>query len=114
MRRRHERLAFEGSLHFLTIVTSHRGNWFVGKEICTNILKWFEGYRSKFDLICYAYVLMPDHLHALLQQQTADNSVSQAVGAFKRMTAMKSKPDGYPEGSLWQAYYDDVPVPGEK
>jgi putative transposase len=91
-----------------------RGNWFVGDDICIQILQWFEGYRAKYGLICYGYVLMPDHLHALLQQTGDGNPVSDAIGGFKRMASIKSRPIGYPEGSLWRATFDDVPVPGSE
>lgn len=112
MRRRHSTIAFAGSIHFITTVTAQRGDWFVKREICEAVLKWFEGYRSKHNLVCYGYILMPDHLHALLLQREDGDSVSLAIGGFKQMVSLKSKPDCYPEGQFWREGFDDVPVPG--
>ncbi len=113
MRRRHEQYAFAGSLHFVTVVTLERGAWFKTASECEAILQWFENFRAKYDLICRGYVLMPDHLHALLRQELDGNPVSDAVGGFKRMTSLRVKPDAYPKKlSLWRPTYDDVLVPG--
>jgi putative transposase len=113
MRRRHEQPAFPGSVHFVTIVTLERGDWFCSNEQCTSILQWFEGYRAKYELVCAGYVLMPDHLHALLIQTNEDNPVSLAIAGFKRMTSLRSKPSSYSRHfNLWRPTYDDVSVPG--
>lgn len=56
---------------------------------------------------------MPDHLHALLRQNSDGNPVSDAVGGFKRMTSLRAKPETYPKDpALWRPTYDDVLVPG--
>lgn len=112
MLRRHRLLDFEGSIHFITTVTALRGNWFVEDAVCMEILKVFEGYRSKFALQCLGYVLMPDHLHALLYQNSPGSLVSDFMEAFKSLTSKKSRPHHYAQGNLWRRRYDDVPIPG--
>jgi len=112
MRRRHTQLGFAGSIHFITTVTQARGRIFVQPEECRGILTWFEGYRAKYDLLCYGYVLMPDHLHAILFQPEAGTQVSDTIGGFKRMTSLKCRPARYPNMPLWTSNFDDVPVPG--
>ena len=112
MRRRHSRLAFAGSIHFVTTVTRMKGAWFVGDEICSAILNLFEWYRAKFSLECIGYVLMPDHLHALLHQRDSGTQVSQMMAGFKRESSKQACPRDYPGITLWLDRYDDVPVPG--
>lgn len=68
MLRRHQTIAFANSIHFVTLVTRERGRWFVAPELCREILTTFERCRAKENLECFGYVLMPDHLHALLRQ----------------------------------------------
>lgn len=112
MLHRHNRLAFTGSIHFITTVTEPRGNWFVTDEICREVLDVFEYYRKKFEIDCLGYVLMPDHLHALLYQTTDEPVVSKLMESFKRLTTKKLQAMGMVEGSLWRRRFDDVPVPG--
>jgi putative transposase len=112
MLRRHRVLDFKGGTHFITTVTATRGNWFIEDAICTEILKIFEGYRSKFGLHCLGYILMPDHLHALLHQEESGSIVSDFMEAFKGLTSKKCRPHQYADRSLWRRRYDDVPIPG--
>ncbi|MBI5059004.1 transposase [candidate division KSB1 bacterium] len=112
MRRRHSQLGFAGSIHFITTVTEVRGSVFVESSECKKILESFEVFRNKFELVCCGYVLMPDHLHAVLVQPNDGSHVSDAIGGFKRATSLKCKPARYPDTPLWRDNFDDVPVPG--
>jgi putative transposase len=112
MLRRHTRLDFDGSVHFVTTVTNVRGNWFVKDDTCTALLELFEGYRKQQQLDCFGFILMPDHLHALLRQTTASGTVPLFMGGFKSVSSRRLKPQGYPAKLLWRENYDDVPVPG--
>jgi putative transposase len=112
MLRRHQQLDFAGSLHFVTLVTLERGAWFTSDECCRAILESFEFCRSKVGVECLGYVLMPDHLHALLWQQKDEQSISKLVQDFKKFTSRKLQPVDYPGDTLWHIRYDDVPVPG--
>lgn len=114
MLRRHSRLSFAGSTHFVTTVTHVRGNWFVCEALCHETLSIFEGYRRKFGVLCFGYVLMPDHLHALHLQPEESAGIPAMLQAFKRLTAARCRPADYPEGPFWRRRYDDVPVPGPK
>jgi putative transposase len=112
MRYRHEIQNILDSTHFVTTVTRERGRWFTDSTVCREVLSLFEYYRAKFDLMCGAYVLMPDHFHALLLQTTAAGSPSRLMESFKRLSSRKIILPGYPAFTLWQDLYDDVPVPG--
>jgi putative transposase len=112
MLRRHTKIAFAGSLHFVTTVTMVRGDWFINDVLCENILKVFEGYRSKHGVHCLGYVLMPDHLHATLYQESEEAAVPRMIQGFKSLVSQKCRPAGYPAQALWRPRYDDVPLPG--
>jgi putative transposase len=114
MLRRHEELTFARSIHFVTTVTSLRGDWFRDDSTCTELLKTFEGYRGKFGLHCLGYVLMPDHVHALLYQTEEGSLVPNMMQASKRLTSSNCRPPNFPEKALWRRRYDDVPLPGTK
>lgn len=113
MLHRHSKLDFARSIHFVTIVTAERGQWFIDSKRCRELLLLFEGYRAKSGLHCLAYVLMPDHLHALLFQETEGDHVSVLMQRFKRMS-VKHKPSLYTAATFWRRHYDDVPVPGSQ
>ncbi|MBI5058672.1 transposase [candidate division KSB1 bacterium] len=112
MLRRHKRLAFAGSVHFVTTVTSVRGQWFVVPSICTEMLEIFEQHRRDTGVICLGYVLMPDHLHALMLQEVDGAIVSEFMRRFKRKTSFPFRPAEYPERDLWRRRFDDNYIPG--
>ncbi|MBU0692240.1 transposase [bacterium] len=112
MLQRHNKLAFSGSIHFVTTVTSVRGNWFVETLLCQQLLELFEGYRVQTGIDCLGYVLMPDHLHALLHQTTDEPVVSKMMNGFKSVSSRNYRPTDYPQHNLWRQHFDDVPIPG--
>ncbi len=114
MLRRHQTIAFANSIHFVTLVTRERGQWFVAQELCREILATFERCRARENLECFGYVLMPDHLHALLRQNDEGSYTAKLVQDFKKFTSRYLKPNSYPDGTLWRTRYDDVPIPGPK
>jgi putative transposase len=114
MLRRHRRIAFENSIHFITIVTRERGFWFRDDACCRGVLESFEHHRRRLDLVCHAYVLMPDHLHALLLQESEGELIPDLVREFKKWTSRRCSPADYSGQSLWQDEYDDVGVPGSE
>jgi putative transposase len=112
MLQRHSRIAFSGSHHFVTTVTSARGNIFTDPEICRRILEHLEDYRNRFQVDCLGYVLMPDHLHLLLHQVHEGTAVPDMIRDFKKITSRDCRPPFYRARSLWRSRFDDVPVPG--
>jgi putative transposase len=112
MLRRHRTNAFAQSLHFVTLVTRVRGQWFVHESDCRAILTSFEHTLRVNGLICLAYVLMPDHLHALLLQPMEGEIVSKAIQDFKKYTSRNCRPKHYSGETLWRTRFDDVPIPG--
>jgi putative transposase len=111
MLRRHKQLAFAGSLHFVTTVTEVRSDWFVDPALCRKVLEAFEYCRARFEVQCLGYVLMPDHLHAVLYQQNEEALIPAMMRRFKSLTATRCRPHGYENTALWRRRYDDVPLP---
>ncbi|MCX6601623.1 MAG: transposase [bacterium] len=112
MLRRHNSIAIPGTLHFVTTVTAIRGNWFTGDEVCRQVLWEFEKSRIRQGLQCLGYVLMPDHVHAVLFQLEEGLQISAMLRDFKAATALSCRPEQFHGPSLWQRRYDDVPLPG--
>ena len=74
-------------------------------EVVVASLSWL---RSERSVRLYAYCLMPDHLHLLVQLGAADETLGALVGSVKRFTTRASWGMGY-VGQLWQPrFYDHV------
>ena len=114
MLQRHKRLAFAGSIHFITTVARIRGPRFVVPVVCRELLGIFEWYRARFEVTCLGYVLMPDHLHALLLQDDDEPIVPRLVRGFKSLSSRRLWHERGKPGTLWHYRYDDVPVPGSE
>ena len=113
MRRRHSQLEAENSIHFVTTVTRVRGLWFVDTRLCQETLQLFKKYRARGGLICYGYVLMPDHWHAILKQPVDGPAVQQFMANMKRETSYRAHKllgEGFPG---WRDRYDDVFLPNQ-
>ena len=111
MRRRHSQLNFAGSIHFVTTVANVRGRWFVTDAVCEGMLRVLEHYRVKYQVDCFGYVLMPDHLHAMFRQNEEGDFISRLMRGFKEYTSRHIFPEfGIPVA--WRPNYDDVPIPG--
>ncbi|MDD5087966.1 MAG: transposase [bacterium] len=112
MLNRHSQLNCAGSVHFVTTVTLSRGLWFVDESVCRAILESFEFARAQRNIACYGYVLMPDHIHALLFQPEEDFCVARMMESFKKFTSRKLRPPSYNGETLWREHYNDMAVPG--
>ncbi|RPH93635.1 hypothetical protein EHM69_09715 [candidate division KSB1 bacterium] len=112
MLRRHQTATGIGTVHFVTTVTRTRGMWFVEPQLCVELLAILENYRHRFDLDCYGYVLMPDHLHALLLQTTDLGTAGRLMEHFKRFSSRKLLHHHCKDANGWRELFDDVFVPG--
>ena len=74
MIRRHRSLAVVGSTHFITCVTNERGRWFTTPALARAMLSALELARAAVALPCLGFVLMPDHLRALVIQSSMGNA----------------------------------------
>ncbi|MBI5059544.1 transposase [candidate division KSB1 bacterium] len=117
MIRRHQQISQPGSVHFVTTVTQERGRWFVDPEDCRELLWAFERARHRLGVTCMGFVLMPDHIHALLQQTEPDDQISELLRSFKQSTTQTLRRcirvppvQASTQNRSWRRRFDDVAV----
>ncbi len=93
--------------YFITICTQNVQTYFLDKTLAKNIIDLLRKSKEKFNYKIYAYCLMPDHLHILLNPTGSGKTVSGIIQAFKSQTSFNFKREyGFP---LWQrGFYDHI------
>jgi REP element-mobilizing transposase RayT len=79
-------------VYFITIACQHRGQTqLTHPEVACPLLDTVELRNERFIWFAYVFLLMPDHVHALLSFPPSRNSVQQTVTLWKRWTARKMR-----------------------
>ena len=98
-------------IHFLTFSCYHRQPKFTNASTCGTFVDALERVRRNYDLCVYGYVVMPEHIH-LLVNEPERSTLAQAIKSLKqgvaRRLALRT------EDSFWQARYYDFNVWSEK
>jgi REP element-mobilizing transposase RayT len=118
-----EYYAGEERVYFVTLCARHHPLPFADADFAQEVINSFMFYRNRGDYALYAYCLMPDHLHCLLQLlgKTAEprpdpvvdgkpipHALAAAIGRFKSYTTHQAWKRGL-HGKLWQRdYYDHI------
>ena len=90
----------------ITICTKKKRTIFRKKEWAKKIIKTLKTGPFGNGTECYAYCLMPDHLH--LQLSPRDGNLIDLINGWKSYTANLLRKSGL-EGSCWQrSFYDHV------
>ena len=96
------RHSIPGQIYLVTTVTPHRErlfeDWATACQVCRQI------YHAE-ELQTLAWVLMPDHLHWLLQLQ--EERLEQVMRSFKSRTAIAINAASQRTGKAWQSGYHD-------
>src|SRR5919108_3386847 len=97
-------------IHFLTLSCYHRKPNFGNTMACETFLSALERVRQNYDLCVYGYVVMPEHVH-LLVNEPERGTLAQAMqslkqGVARRLALRAADP-------FWQARYYDFNVWGE-
>src|SRR5271168_3897236 len=100
-----------GQVHYITFSCYRRRPNLRRDEACATFVAALERVRRDYGLCVYGYVVMPEHVHLLLNEPER-KTLAQAIKALKqgvaRRLALRS------EDSFWQARYYDFNVWSEK
>jgi len=97
------------SLHFITFSCFHRLALLEADGARDTVEAVLEATRSRHQARIYGYVLMPEHVHLLMNEPPAI-LVAQFLKAVKQITARKLRG---PRVKFWQARYYDSNVRGD-
>jgi REP-associated tyrosine transposase len=97
-----------GQSHFLTFSCYHRQTYFASPHICDLFVQCLEDMRRRFALCVYGYVVMPEHVH-LLVNEPPRGVLADAIHYLKLSFAKRLGGRGWsvPPGSFWQKRYYD-------
>ena len=98
------------TLHFITFSCFHRLPLLESPGARETVEALLEQTRARHQARVYAYVLMPEHVH-LLVNEPPRIVLAQFLKAFKQITSRKLRG---PREKFWQDRYDDSNVYGEK
>ncbi|MGH9763157.1 MAG: REP-associated tyrosine transposase, partial [Blastocatellia bacterium] len=106
-----------GALHFLTSNVSNRLPIFKDSEACEAVISVFSELRAEWPFKLVAYVLMPDHIHLVVNPR--DGRIQELTGKLKSMISRRIIPL-FPQGSfvighteahqVWQESFKATPL----
>lgn len=94
------------SLYFLTVCSDGQGEAFRDQHMARMVVSKLLDHRTVEGFLLYAYCLMPDHLHLLLQLEEFSGTVPGLMRLFKSATTKESWTMGH-SGRLWQQSFCD-------
>ena len=98
-------------VHFLTFSCYHRKPKLAEAEACATFVSALERVRLSYQLCVYGYVIMPEHVH-LLVNEPSSSTLAQAVKSLKQGVARRLALRD--EEPFWQARYYDFNVWSER
>jgi putative transposase len=72
-----------GHLHYITCACYHRQRWLASRRRRDLFLQVFERVRQRYDFVVVGYVVMPDHIHLLINEPEKGNP-SRVMQALKQ------------------------------
>ncbi len=91
--------------YFITICTDGRKTYFADSTLASSTIERLRDCAGTERFAIHAYCVMPDHVHALAQGQTADSFLPNFVKRFKQLCAYHVKArHGF---ALWQTHFHD-------
>jgi putative transposase len=97
------------ALHFITFSCHHRLPFLTAPGVSETVEAVLERTRQRHEARIYAYVLMPEHVHLLINEPPSI-LLAQFLKSLKQMTSRKLR--GHHE-QFWQPRYFDGSVRGE-
>lgn len=97
----------EGLVYFVTTVAHKREPIFTNEKSCKIVLLTIEYFKLLFDYKVFAYCLMPDHVHLLIQP-FGEYNLSYIMKMIKGSFARKINKYKNSTGPIWQKrFYDE-------
>jgi putative transposase len=96
-----------GQVHFITFSCYRRRPNLCAAEACSAFVSAVERVRLDYGLCVYGYVVMPEHVH-LLMNEPERNTLAQAIKSLKQGVARRLALRA--ADSFWQARYYDFNV----
>jgi putative transposase len=100
-----------GQVHYITFSCYHRRPNLSSGHACATFVLALERVRRDYGLCVYGYVVMPEHVHLLLNEPEK-NTFAQAIKSLKQGVARRLALRA--EDSFWQARYYDFNVWSER
>jgi REP-associated tyrosine transposase len=97
--------------HFLTFSCYHRQPKLASAEACETFLSALERVRQSYGLCVYGYVVMPEHVH-LLVNEPERSTLAQALKSLKQRVSRRLALRA--EEPFWQERYYDFNVWSER
>src|ERR1039457_2664440 len=104
-----KRFQMAEALHFITFSCFHRLPFLEASDPKDTVEAALERIRARHQARIYAYVLMPEHVHLLINEPPSI-LVAQFLKALKQITSRRLKGD---RARFWQDRYFDGNVRGE-
>ena len=103
-----------GQSHFVTFTCYHRRAYFNLPDVCDLFVQCLESMRCRFAMCVYGYVVMPEHVHLLLNEPK-QGMLADAIHWLKLSVAKREPWLGDSRSSVfWQKRYYDRNVRDER
>ncbi len=123
-------------IYFITTTVTEHSKIFFNEDLCNVVLDNLNFYRNKLEFAIYAFVIMPTHIH-LLVQQLGKKNISDFMRDFKKyssveiirkckndnlidflnifeLSALKYMAKRKSKHQVWQERFDDVLIWSDK
>ena len=100
------------AFYLLTTTTHNRKPILTKKGVAQIIFDVFEWLETEERIRWYCIMIMPDHLHAIVQLRT-QHTLSSIMHTLKRFTARQINKLLKQEGAFWQEGYHDSGIRGD-
>ncbi|QNO15774.1 transposase [Alkalicella caledoniensis] len=99
----------EGAVYFVTTTTHNRTPIFNDEETCNMLIEVILQKKESLDFDVYGFVIMPDHVHVMIQPQGTKN-LSEIIGQIKGLFSKQYKERKNTTQQIWQKRFYDYGI----